>query len=215
MPKNVPFHAISLSIATILGAALVMIGCGSSSSSTLTPAQAQAVASAVSSSVSQSLKGAFGVASAKTDVGVTAMEESSPRASTPTCTPPSSGGTFNCMLAQTVPCSGGGTISVSGDIMGTLDSSGTGSVQEQIAARPANCSVDGLVLNGGTVNVDGTINVSSGMIVFPVTASETGSVMFGPKPTGVCMLDVTFTVNSNLACTTTGMACGQPVSGSC
>ena len=99
--------------------------------------------------------------------------------------------------------------------MGTLDSSGTGSVQEQIAAKPANCSVDGLVLNGGTVNVDGTINVSSGMIVFPVTASETGSVMFGPKPTGVCMLDVTFTVNSNLACTTTGTACGQPVSGSC
>ena len=216
MPKYVPFHVISLSIATVVGVALLMICCGSSPSNNLTSAQAQAVASAVSSSISQSLKGAFGMPAANTHLGVTGIEESSPRASTPACTLSPSGGTFNCPIAQTVSCSGGGTIAVSGDIAGTLNSSGTGSVQEQIAATPANCTVDGLVINGDPqVNVAGQINVSNGMIVFPVTGTETGGVTFGPKPSGTCMFNVTFTVNSNLTCTTTGTACGQPVSGSC
>jgi hypothetical protein len=216
MPKSVPFYVIALSIAAVVGVALLMFGCGSSSSNSLTRAQAQAVAGAVSSSISQSLQQAFGVASAKTKVGVTGLKESPPRASTPTCTLSPSGGTFNCTLAQTVSCSGGGTIAVSGDITGTLNNSGTGSVQEQIAATPANCSVDGLVINGDPqVDVAGQINISNGMIVFPVTGSETGGVTFGPKPSGRCMLNVMFTVNSNLTCTTTGTACGQPVSGSC
>ena len=214
MSKNVPSHVISVSIATLVGGALVMIGCGSSSSNNLTPAQAQAVSSAVSGSVSQALQGAFGMAPAKANVGVTITEESSPRVSTPTCTP--SGGNFNCTLAQTVSCSGGGTISVSGDIMGTLDSSGTGSVNEQITATPHSCSVDGLVINGDpSVNVSGEIKVSNGMIVFPVTGSETGGVSYGPNSSDSCMFDVTFTLNSNLTCSTTGTACGQPVSGRC
>jgi hypothetical protein len=214
MPKSIRFHVISLSIATLVGAPLLMIGCGSNLSNTLAPAQAQAVASAVSSSISQSLQGGFGVAAAKT--GVTGIEGSSQRASIPTCTLTTSGGTFNCTIAQTVPCSGGGTISVSGDFTGTLNSSGTGSVQEQIAATPANCSVDGLVINGDPqVNVAGQINVSNGMIVFPVTGTETGGVTFGPKPSGSCTFNVTFTLNSNLTCTLAGTACGQPVSGSC
>ena len=86
MPKNVSFPVISLSIVAIVGVALLMIDCGSSSSSSLTPAQAQAVASAVSSSISHSVEGAFGVASSKSNTGVTTIEELSPRTSTPTCT---------------------------------------------------------------------------------------------------------------------------------
>ena len=215
MPKSVTFPVISLSIAAIVGVALLMMDCGSSSSSTLTPAQAQAVASAVSSGVSQSLQRAFGVASAKTNGSAVSIEELSPLTSTPTCTLSVSGGTINCMVAQSVSCAGGGTISVSGAITGTLNSSGTGDVQEQIAAMPINCSVDGLVLNGPGVTVTGQINVANGMIVFPVTGSETGDVQYGPKPSGSCMFDVMFSVNSNLTCTTTGTACGQPVTGNC
>jgi hypothetical protein len=107
-------------------------------------------------------------------------------------------------------------MAVSGNVGGSVSDSGTGSIQEQIAATPTNCSVDGITLNGDPdVTVAGQVNLSDWAPVWPVTGTETGGVSYGPNPSGTCQLNVTFTVNSNLTCTISGTACGQTVSGGC
>jgi hypothetical protein len=218
MQKRLSLLTLAGSVAAILGTAVLMIACGSSNSSmnNLTPAQAQAVASAVSTGVSQSLEGAFGAASVERSGGRVRLESGSPRTGTPTCNLTSSNGTFSCQLSQTYSCSGGGTMAVSGSVSGSVSDSGTGSIAEQISADPAACSVDGITLNGDpTVNVSGQLQLSDWNPVWPVTATETGAVTFGPNPSGTCQLNVTFTVNSSLTCSISGTACGQTVSGSC
>jgi hypothetical protein len=216
--KNFSLRSTTFSLSILVAIAVLMIGCGNSNSSmnNLTSAQAQAVASAVSTGVSQSLEGAFGVASVERGVGVTRIEDGSPRTTTPSCTLSSSNGNFNCQISQSFSCSGGGTMAISGDVSGSVSDSGTGSIQEQIAADPTNCSVDGTTLNGDpNVTVAGQFNISNWSPQWPLTGTETGGVTYGPNPSGSCQLNVTFTVNSNLTCTISGTACGQSVSGSC
>lgn len=108
-------------------------------------------------------------------------------------------------------------MAISGTIDGTLDNSSNGSVQGQIAADPANCSVgDGIVINGDpSVNVTTVVNVANSNPVFPLTGTETGAVTYGPNPSGTCQLNVNYSISSSLSCTQTGTACGQPVSGIC
>ena len=97
-----------------------------------------------------------------------------------------------------------------------MSTSGTGSAQAQIAANPANCSVNGIVLNGNPqVNLAAQLNILNDSPVWPVTGTETGGVTYGPNPSGSCQLNLSFSVNSNSSCTVTGTACGQTVSGSC
>jgi hypothetical protein len=218
MKKTVSVRTIAFSLSAVVAIAVLMIGCGNSNSSmnNLSSAQAQAVASAVSTGVSQSLEGAFGVASAERGVGVTRIEDGFPRTNTPSCTLSSSNGNFSCQISQSFSCSGGGTMAISGNVSGSVSDSGTGSIQEQIAADPTNCSVDGTTLSGDpNVAISGQFNISNWSPVWPVTGTETGGVSFGPNPSGTCQFNVTFSVNSNLTCTTSGTACGQPVSGSC
>ena len=58
------------------------------------------------------------------------------------------GPSCNIPLSYTGPCSDGGTISVSGDVSGTLDKSGDGSFSTQITITPTNCAVSGTTFNG-------------------------------------------------------------------
>ena len=107
-------------------------------------------------------------------------------------------------------------MAVSGDIIASLNATRSGSALVQIAAVPASCSVNGMILNGAPqVNVAGQLNVLNDMPEWPVTGSETGAVSYGPHPSGTCQLNLTYTLNSNLSCTVSGTACGQSVSGGC
>lgn len=210
-------HAIALSAATLVGVALLMLGCGTSNSSpkTLTQAQAQSIATGISNGVGQAVTGAFGVASLRPGTSAMTNTETSPNAMLPICTPTSSGEICVWPVSSTFSCPGGGSMAVMGNVTGSL-SAGTGSAQVQIAATPANCSVNGLVLNGDPqVNLAGVINILNDNPVWPLTGTETGGVTYGPNPSGSCQLNLTFKVNSNLSCTVTGTACGQSVSGNC
>lgn len=221
MSKNLSFYAMSLSMATLVSVALVMIGCGSSNSmnNNLTQAQAQAVASALSTSISQSVAAAFGVARENPGHRVARVEEPSPRNSMLTCTMTPTGEVCSATLTSTYNCAAGGSIAIAGSVSGTLNSSGTGSIQDQVTATPSNCVVDNLTLNGDpSVTVAGSINLNNDAIVWPVTGTETGGVSFGPHPSGSCQFNVNFSVNvtgTTLTCTTSGTACGHTVSGSC
>lgn len=216
MQKKVSTVALVLSFAAIVALAIIMIGCGSSiKSNSLTQAQAQAVASAVSTGVSQSVEAAFGAREFKPVNGVAHIEQPEPRSSSFNCTTTPTGESCSATVDSTYSCPAGGTIAVSGNVSGTF--SGTsGSAQEQITATPASCVVDGLTINGDpSITVAGQINISNSLPVFPITATETGGVSFGPNPSGSCTFNVSVSVSSSLACTISGTACGQTLNGGC
>jgi hypothetical protein len=116
------------------------------------------------------------------------------------------------------PCTGpqAGTISVTGDIDGTLTDAGAGSLSGQFTITPANCSVSNLLVNGDpSISVAGQINFTNTAITFPVVFTETGGLSYGPNPSGSCQVNATYTINAQLACTVAGTVCGQPVNGTC
>jgi hypothetical protein len=219
MPKDRPHFALVLSWAVIVSIALLIVGCGSggSNSSALTQAQAQAIATAVSNGIQQAFAGTFGVPSVtRSSDAMHPVEAAADAATPPACLPSFAGQTCTWPVSATFSCPGGGTMAVSGEITASLSTTGSGSAQVQIAAVPASCSVNGVVLNGAPqVNVAGQMNVLNDMPEWPVTSSETGAVSYGPHPSGTCQLNLTYTVTSNLSCTVSGTACGQSVSGSC
>jgi len=125
------------------------------------------------------------------------------------------GSTAPFCIAGTVPCSGGGTITLTSDLSGTLGSDNSGQIAGPITAVPANCTVSGsnLVINGDpSIVFDSTIDISAGQLT-SLTATETGAISYGPEPAGVCQLDVTDTVGfgKNVSCTFTGTVCGQTI----
>jgi hypothetical protein len=218
MPKDKPHFALFLSWAAVLSIALLMVGCGSSdsNSSALTEVQAQAIATAVSNGIEQAFAGTFGVPSVKRSGDAMHPVETAANAATaPACLASFAGQTCTWPISSTFSCPGGGTMAVSGAITASLNTTGSGSAQVQIAAVPASCSVNGMILNGAPqVNVAGQMNVLNDMPEWPLTSSETGAVSYGPHPSGTCQLNLTYSV-SNLSCTVSGTACGQSVSGSC
>lgn len=219
MPKDTSHFAFVLSLAAILSIALLIIACGSgnSNSSALTQAQAQAIATAISNGLGQALAGTFGAPAVERSTDAMHRVETAANAATPpVCMPSSAGQTCTWPISGTYACPGGGIMEVSGQITGSLNTAGSGSAQVQIAAVPASCSVNGMILNGAPqVNVGGQMSLVKDMPEWPVTASETGAVSYGPHPSGTCPLNLTYSVNSNLSCTVSGTACGQSVSGSC
>ncbi len=225
------FQFRSGSFCMIVVAALLSIlcvGCGSSNSNStnnnMSQPQAQAVAQQFSQAITQALSGAVPsteppeTTDARPSLS-TAISDMHPDA-LPGCTSTSNGQTCNIPISLTnYPCGGtqGGTISITGDVDGTLTNTGSGSLSAQLAVTPASCSVSNLIVNGDpSINVGGEINFSNNETpVFPVTFTETGGISYGPNPSGSCQLNVTYTVNSSLACTISGTVCGQSVSGSC
>ncbi|MGA2375664.1 MAG: hypothetical protein ABSF72_09085 [Candidatus Sulfotelmatobacter sp.] len=205
---------------------ILSTGCGSNSSTNnnLSQAQAQAVAQQVSQALTQALGAAVPATATApaTDAHPslsTVVNDLHPDA-LPGCTSSSNGETCNIPISLTnYPCSGsqGGTISVTGDVDGTLTNTGSGSLSAQLAITPANCSVSNLILNGDpSINVAGQINFTNNETpVFPVTFTETGGISYGPNPSGSCQVNATYTINSSLSCTISGTVCGQSVSGSC
>ena len=198
-------------------------GCGGGSSmNNMSQAQAQAVAQQFSQAVVQALGTAVPAtapsASARPSLS-TAVRDLRPDA-LPGCTSTSTGQNCNIPISLTnYPCTGsqGGTISVTGDVDGTLNNTGSGSVSAQLTITPAQCSISNLIVNGDpSITVGGQINFTDNETpAFPVTFTETGGISYGPNPSGSCQVNATYTINSSRACTVSGTVCGQSVSGSC
>jgi hypothetical protein len=213
-------------VATML--LILCLGCGSNSNSGMSNnSMSQAQAQAVSTQLSQALTQALGNA---VPSSVPASTDARPSLSAVVrdlhpdtfsgCTSTATGENCNFPISLTdAPCNGpsGGTISVTGDIDGTLNTSGSGSVSANLTITPADCSVSNLIVNGNPgVTVAGQINFTDNETpTFPITFTETGGISYGPNPSGSCQLNATYTINSSLSCTVSGMVCGQSVSGSC
>jgi hypothetical protein len=220
------------SFLTVVAALLsiVCVGCGSSSNNngmsnnSMSPAQAQAVSGQVVQALTQALGTAvpsFAPASSDRRPSLsTVVRDLRPFDAPGGCTTTATG--QNCNFPISLPdyqCTGsqGGTISVTGDIDGILNTSGSGSVSANITITPANCSVSNLIVNGDpSISVGGQINFTDNETpAFPITFTETGGISYGPNPSGTCQVNATYTINSSLSCTVSGTVCGQSVNGSC
>jgi|ERR1700723_1297595 hypothetical protein len=225
MFRNKRSKSIRLIVAATL-LSVLCVGCGSSNSTNgnMSQAQAQAVAQQFSQAIAQALSGAVPAtahpAASDTRPSLSTVVSDIHPDALPGCTSTSNGENCNIPISlMNYPCSGpqGGTISVAGDVDGTLTNTGSGSLSAQLAIAPANCSVSNLILNGDpSINVAGQINFTNNETpVFPVTFTETGGISYGPNPSGSCQVNATYTINSSLSCTVSGTVCGQSVSGSC
>jgi hypothetical protein len=218
-----------IAVAALLS--MLCVGCGSSSSNSMSnnamsAAQAQAVSAQVALALTQALgtvnpDGAADVHKNLSAAVSAAVRDIRPETSTG-CTSTSTGQNCNFPISlPDYPCvspGGGqeGSISVSGDIDGTLNNAGGGALSGQFTITPTNCSVSNLLVNGDpSISVAGQINFTNTAITFPVVFTETGGLSYGPNPSGSCQVNATYTINAQLACTVTGTVCGQPVNGTC
>jgi hypothetical protein len=204
---------------------ILCVACGSSNNSTnnnMSAAQAQAVSTQVAQALTQAVGtvNPGGAADVHKNLSA-AVRDIRPETSTG-CTSTSTGQNCNFPISLPYyPCvspGGGqeGSISVTGDIDGSLNNAGGGALSGQFTITPVNCSVSNLVINGDpSISVAGQINFTNTALTFPVVFTETGGISYGPNPSGSCQLNATYTINSQLACTVTGTVCGQPVNGSC
>jgi len=209
---------------------IVCSGCGSSASNSqaMSQAQAQAVSAQVSGAFAQALENAFSGGSAGESSGKSAGNATVKGASLSTavtsirpdlssgCTQSGSGYNCNWPVSYTAPCDQGGTIAVSGDLATTLNGSGSGSLSSQLTLIPTNCGIVGTVINGDP-NVGFVVNMNfvNQVPVFPITIPESGTISYGPNPSGTCAIKVTNTIASENSCTMTGMLCGQSVNEAC
>ncbi len=204
-------------------------GCGSSSANSsnnsMSSAQAQAVTDQVVQALTQALASTFpSNLPAANDVHPnlsTVVRNIGPNVSSG-CTSTATGENCNWPISLPYyPCvspGGGqeGSISVTGDIDGTLNNSGSGSVSADITITPTNCSVSNLIINGDpSISIASQINLTGTALSFPIIFTETGGISYGPNPSGSCQINATYTMNSLSSCTVSGTVCGQSVSGSC
>jgi hypothetical protein len=213
-----------LGLPVVIAVLIHFTGCGGSTpaNNSLSPAQAQAVSDQVVQALTQSLENTFTSNSFP-------ARDTHPRlaAAVANLHPDSAGGCTSTMTGENCnwpvslpnfPCGGpsGGTISVTGDIDGSLNNSGNGSINTQLTITPDNCSVSNLVLNGDpSIMVGGQINFTGTTPTFPIAFTETGGISYGPNPSGSCQLNVTYTINSLSSCAASGTVCGQSVNGRC
>jgi hypothetical protein len=212
----------SFGLTLVAALSILSEGCGGgSSNNSISPAQAQAVTDQVVQALTESLGNALqSTAATGTRPSLSAAVGSLSSDTSSGCTSTSSGENCNWPISlMGDPCTGpaGGTISVTGDIDGTLNNSGAGSVTGQFTITPTNCSVSNLIINGDpSISVGGQIAFTANITpTFPITFTETGGITYGPNPKGSCQLNATYTINSLSSCTVSGTVCGQSVSGSC
>lgn len=199
-------------------------GCGGGSSTTpqnnnVSAAQAQAISHQFVQTVTQALQSAIPLnssAGAEARPSLSAAINNIRADQLAGCTPTATGEDCNFPLSFTGPCPNGGDIAVSGNIDGTLDNSGGGSLATQVTLTPMDCAVSNLTFNGDpNVSIAGQIAFTSTAPVFPVSLTEAGGISYGPNPSGSCKINVTYTINSATSCSVSGTFCGQSVTGSC
>jgi hypothetical protein len=226
--KRRRFETIRYRMLAVMAAALVLLetGCGGSSMSSISPpsgpmsaAQAQAVSGQVVQGLTVALENAFnGVSLVEKRHSLAAvMADAHPETSSSGgCTSSASGTSCNVPISYSGSCSAGGTIAISGDISGNLNTSGSGDFGAQITVTPTNCAVSGTTFNGDpAITIGGQISLTDDNVSYPINFTENGGISYGPNPSGSCQLNVTYSFNSNLTCTVTGTVCGQSVNGNC
>jgi hypothetical protein len=181
----------SFAVVFAAGCFLFCAACGGGNSSSVSKALTQAQLTAITAQMQQGLA-----------TSVTSITTSCP-----------TGSTAQYCTVSTVACSGGGSITITSDLSGSLGADNSGQIDGSITTVPTNCSVTGsdLVINGDpSVVFDSTIVIAAGQLT-SMTSTETGAISYGPDPSGVCQINLSNTCNfgKSLSCTVSGTMCGQ------
>ena len=224
------------SFALVTAGLLFSVACGGGSSrmnQNLSAAQAQAVSQEIASALEVALQASITPAAvqrqprnfAETFNGKLesdrAAAEARPDATSGGCVTSANGTSCNFPVSYSGSCPQGGTIGVTGDFSFTLDNSGNGSDSSTLTVTPTNCDTPGATASSVTFNGDPNITLATQVNfqnfapVYPITATETGGISYGPNPTGSCSLNATLTITSSQTCTVSGTICGQTLSGDC
>jgi hypothetical protein len=185
---------------------LVGVGCGggSSSSSTIPASVVQDVASVISRQAATNLAEGTGADIARQPDHLKGhIDQINATCNQNSCV---LSGQFN----TTDACQFGGTTGFAGDVNGSVNSSGTGSIQFQLDETFSNCvPVSGYTVNGAPeVSIAGTFTFSNGVVSFPLQVLAGGAVTINGT---TCNVNLTTLVESNGSGTTTGTLCGQAV----
>lgn len=211
---------ISCAFAALVSLSVVCVTCGGSSHSNLSQAQAQAISAqlfgAVSSAMVTGLLPPPGASSAERPASLGAIVERAQPSLTSGCVISDSGEACNIPISYQGPCPKGGTISVIGDFVFTLDSSANGSDTSMLMITPSSCAVDDITFNGNpSVTFATAFGLQNHELAFPITFSGAGGITYGPNPSGSCSINVKATVSSATSCSVSGSICGRSVSGKC
>jgi hypothetical protein len=217
MLRNASFRA-TCAIAALTLLSLLCITCGGSSHS-LSQAQAQAISQELFTALNSAMVAGLtptGTKTATTPPSMGGIVERARSAQSSGCTVTNSGESCNIPITYQGACPKGGSISVSGDFMYTLDNTGNGSDSSTVTVTPAACAVDNVTFNGNpSVTFATQFNLQNYGLAFPITFSGVGGISYGPNPSGSCSIHVKATATSVTSCSVSGSICGRSVSGSC
>lgn len=116
-------------------------------------------------------------------------------------------------FSATTNCTAGGRIVVSGDISGTMNSSGTGLIQIQATETITDWRcITGHVINGDPyISLTGTFSYVNGSPGTQQTVSLSGGFKWGTTAAQSCQIQLRTNFNSNGQGTTSGVVCGRTV----
>lgn len=211
-----PTLHIACAIAALILLSLMCMTCGGSSHNNVSQAQAQAISTELFSALNSAMvAGLTPGASPGMRPSLGEIVEQA-RAQSSGCTITNNGESCNIPVTYQAPCPAGGTVSVAGDFVYTLDNSGNGSDSSTLTVTPSSCVVDNLTINGDpSVTFATELNLKNHALAFPLTFSGNGGISFGPNPSGSCSINVKATATSATTCSVSGSICGQSISGSC
>jgi len=108
---------------------------------------------------------------------------------------------------KTLPCAGGGSIAVAGDLTGDLDASATGSYQLDLMTTFTDCALgNGLVVNGAPyLTTTGTMTYRSGALTVAAISYSGAFTANGDT----CNIDVTLSIAPSFSAS--GVVCGSAV----
>ncbi|MBI2401953.1 MAG: hypothetical protein HYV20_04310 [Gemmatimonadetes bacterium] len=127
---------------------------------------------------------------------------------------------FSRTVSHTQSCSGGGSISVSGSLSGSIDSeTHDGSLSLNVTQSFTDCRItrggkDFTVSGSPNLQLSGTITIVNGLPSGPQTLSFTGAFRWSAADgrSGSCDIDLTISWSLASPSTVTGTACGHQIS---
>lgn len=186
-----PSLRIVCAIAALTLLALVSVTCGGSSHSNVSQAQAQAISAQLFTALNSAMAAGLTPPAVSALAGRPSLGEIVERghAQSSGCTITNTGQSCNIPITYHGPCPNGGSISVTGDFVFTLDNSGNGSDSSTLTVTPLACVVDNLTINGDpNVMFSTQFNLQNNALAFPIVLSGMGGVSFGPNPSGAAAL---------------------------